>query len=147
MSLADPAADGRTIHAFHEKPAEAVGLPDASDRVLASMGNYVFDAKVRQFVDTQTGSIAKLHNRQVARRASGSYQPSNFCLAFYGRQAFGEFPPNQVARHGSPCLPPELQTIAQAAQGVQPCLYSACHKAFGVKESNETADVFLRYSR
>ena len=34
--------EGGRIRAFHEKPARATGLPDAPDRVLASMGNYVF---------------------------------------------------------------------------------------------------------
>ena len=36
----DP-ADRRRIRAFLEKPAQAQGLPDAPDEVLASMGNYV----------------------------------------------------------------------------------------------------------
>jgi glucose-1-phosphate adenylyltransferase len=30
---------------FHEKPAQAEGLPDDPDRILASMGNYVFTRK------------------------------------------------------------------------------------------------------
>ncbi len=34
------------IAAFHEKPTHAVGLADAPHEVLASMGNYVFDADV-----------------------------------------------------------------------------------------------------
>src|SRR5690606_24468601 len=34
------------IAAFREKPKDAVGLPDAPDEILASMGNYVFDADV-----------------------------------------------------------------------------------------------------
>lgn len=34
------------IKAFREKPTDAVGLPDAPHEVLASMGNYVFDADV-----------------------------------------------------------------------------------------------------
>jgi len=33
------------IERFREKPTDAVGLPDAPDQVLASMGNYVFDTK------------------------------------------------------------------------------------------------------
>ncbi|MFI7589039.1 glucose-1-phosphate adenylyltransferase [Spongisporangium articulatum] len=33
------------IQAFLEKPKNPKGLPDAPDQVLASMGNYVFDAK------------------------------------------------------------------------------------------------------
>ena len=34
------------IAAFHEKPKNAVGLADAPNEVLASMGNYAFDADV-----------------------------------------------------------------------------------------------------
>jgi glucose-1-phosphate adenylyltransferase len=40
----DPARTER-IAAFREKPNDPVGLPDAPDEVLASMGNYVFDAQ------------------------------------------------------------------------------------------------------
>jgi glucose-1-phosphate adenylyltransferase len=36
--------DGKRIAAFLEKPKDPKGLPDAPDQVLASMGNYVFDA-------------------------------------------------------------------------------------------------------
>ena len=39
----DPARPER-IHRFLEKPHSPVGLPDAPDEVLASMGNYVFTA-------------------------------------------------------------------------------------------------------
>ena len=45
FGVIETAADGRTIAAFREKPTDAVGLPDAPDQVLASMGNYVFDAE------------------------------------------------------------------------------------------------------
>jgi glucose-1-phosphate adenylyltransferase len=38
--------DGRRISAFREKPSDPVGLPDAPDQVFASMGNYVFDARM-----------------------------------------------------------------------------------------------------
>ncbi|TAL40806.1 MAG: glucose-1-phosphate adenylyltransferase [Salinibacterium sp.] len=41
----DPDNPGR-IAAFHEKPAKPVGLPDSPGEVLASMGNYVFNADV-----------------------------------------------------------------------------------------------------
>jgi glucose-1-phosphate adenylyltransferase len=34
------------IHAFREKPKDAVGLADSPGEVLASMGNYIFDAEV-----------------------------------------------------------------------------------------------------
>jgi glucose-1-phosphate adenylyltransferase len=42
FGVIETAADGLTISAFREKPADAVGLPDAPDQVFASMGNYVF---------------------------------------------------------------------------------------------------------
>jgi len=38
--------DPTRIAAFHEKPTNAVGLADSPDEVLASMGNYIFDADV-----------------------------------------------------------------------------------------------------
>jgi glucose-1-phosphate adenylyltransferase len=38
--------DSRRIKAFHEKPRNAVGLADSPNEVLASMGNYVFDADI-----------------------------------------------------------------------------------------------------
>jgi glucose-1-phosphate adenylyltransferase len=41
----DPANPSR-IAAFHEKPQNAVGLADSPGEVLASMGNYVFNADV-----------------------------------------------------------------------------------------------------
>ncbi|NJC13559.1 glucose-1-phosphate adenylyltransferase [Micromonospora profundi] len=37
--------DGRRIRAFREKPTDAVGLPDASNEIYASMGNYVFTTR------------------------------------------------------------------------------------------------------
>jgi glucose-1-phosphate adenylyltransferase len=40
------AQDPTRIAAFHEKPQHPIGLPDSPDEVLASMGNYVFDADV-----------------------------------------------------------------------------------------------------
>lgn len=36
---------GRVIAGFHEKPEHALGLPDAPDQALASMGNYVFTTR------------------------------------------------------------------------------------------------------
>jgi glucose-1-phosphate adenylyltransferase len=38
--------DPRRIKAFHEKPKNATGLADSPHEVLASMGNYVFDAEI-----------------------------------------------------------------------------------------------------
>lgn len=39
------AADPTRIAAFREKPSDPVALPDSPEEVLASMGNYVFDAE------------------------------------------------------------------------------------------------------
>lgn len=39
-------SDRRKIGQFLEKPTNAKGLPDAPEEVLASMGNYVFDADI-----------------------------------------------------------------------------------------------------
>ena len=52
FGVIEVAEDGRTIKAFHEKPLEPIGLPDAPDQVLASMGNYVFDTQVLRDVVT-----------------------------------------------------------------------------------------------
>ena len=48
--------DGRAICAFREKPSDPVGLRDAPDQVLASMGNYVFKADV--LIDAVTTDAA-----------------------------------------------------------------------------------------
>ncbi len=40
------AANPTKIAAFHEKPQKPIGLPDSPNEVLASMGNYIFDAEV-----------------------------------------------------------------------------------------------------
>jgi glucose-1-phosphate adenylyltransferase len=42
FGVIEPAADGRRIAAFREKPKQTEGLPDAPDQIYASMGNYVF---------------------------------------------------------------------------------------------------------
>ncbi len=60
ISLADQfgvievdAADVRKVGRWREKPKDAQGLPDSPDEVLASMGNYVFDADVLRDAVTQ----------------------------------------------------------------------------------------------
>jgi glucose-1-phosphate adenylyltransferase len=45
FGVIEPAGEGSRIAAFREKPSDPVGLPDAPDQVLASMGNYVFETK------------------------------------------------------------------------------------------------------
>jgi glucose-1-phosphate adenylyltransferase len=42
FGVIEPVAAGNAIAAFREKPSDPIGLRDASDQVLASMGNYVF---------------------------------------------------------------------------------------------------------
>jgi len=53
----DP-TDTRKIGAFREKPTDPVGLPDAPHEVLASMGNYVFDADALVEAVTQDATLA-----------------------------------------------------------------------------------------
>ncbi|HYN28384.1 MAG TPA: glucose-1-phosphate adenylyltransferase [Dermatophilaceae bacterium] len=57
--------DHARIKAFREKPADPVGLPDASDEILASMGNYVFDADV--LIDV----VTKDHDTEGSSRDMG----------------------------------------------------------------------------
>ena len=45
FGVMETGADGKTISAFREKPSDPVGLFDAPDQVLASMGNYVFTTR------------------------------------------------------------------------------------------------------
>ncbi len=53
----DP-ADVRKVGRWREKPKDAIGLPDAPHEVLASMGNYVFDADVLRQVVTEDADRA-----------------------------------------------------------------------------------------
>jgi glucose-1-phosphate adenylyltransferase len=48
--------ESRTIRAFREKPRDAVGMTEAPDQVLASMGNYVFSTDV--LIDAVTRDAA-----------------------------------------------------------------------------------------
>jgi glucose-1-phosphate adenylyltransferase len=56
FGVIETAADGQTIAAFREKPADAVGLADAPDRIYASMGNYVFTTEA--LIDAVTEDAA-----------------------------------------------------------------------------------------
>lgn len=60
----DP-ADPRRIAAFREKPADPVPLADAPDQVLASMGNYVFDA------DALVDAVTRDADREDSRHDMG----------------------------------------------------------------------------
>jgi glucose-1-phosphate adenylyltransferase len=53
------AGDPTRIAAFHEKPKNPVGLADSPGEVLASMGNYVFDAKVLIDAVLRDGELAE----------------------------------------------------------------------------------------
>jgi glucose-1-phosphate adenylyltransferase len=46
FGVIETAPDGRKIEAFLEKPDDPPGVPDSPDEAYASMGNYVFTAKV-----------------------------------------------------------------------------------------------------
>lgn len=82
-----PGAGGR-IEAFREKPDDAVGLPDAPDQVLASMGNYVFTTKA--LIDAVTEDA---RDESSAHDLGGSLVP-----AFVARQdaAYYDFVTNEV---------------------------------------------------
>ena len=54
----DPQSPER-IRAFLEKPKDPVGLPDAPDEVLASMGNYVFDADALREAVTRDAELER----------------------------------------------------------------------------------------
>ena len=54
----DPEAPSR-IRAFLEKPNDPVGLPDAPNEVLASMGNYVFDAEALRDAVTRDAELER----------------------------------------------------------------------------------------
>src|SRR5919112_2463253 len=57
------AADGRSIEAFLEKPADPPGLPDDPDTVYASMGNYVFTTQaLLEAVKVDAGDEGSVHD-------------------------------------------------------------------------------------
>jgi glucose-1-phosphate adenylyltransferase len=62
FGIIDPTPSGR-IATFREKPTDAVGLPDAPDQVLASMGNYVFSTRTLvNAVTVDAGDEASAHD-------------------------------------------------------------------------------------
>ncbi|GAA1745783.1 glucose-1-phosphate adenylyltransferase [Nostocoides vanveenii] len=72
ISLADQfgvievdAENPNKIQAFREKPTDAIGLPDAPHEVLASMGNYVFDA------DVLVDAVTKDHDLEGSKHDMG----------------------------------------------------------------------------
>jgi glucose-1-phosphate adenylyltransferase len=79
--------DGR-IGAFREKPQDAVGLGDASDQVLASMGNYVFTA--RALIEAVTADAA---DESSTHDLGGSIVPA---MVERGVAAYYDFLGNEV---------------------------------------------------
>ncbi|WP_299057334.1 glucose-1-phosphate adenylyltransferase [uncultured Nocardioides sp.] len=78
----DPASPSR-IRAFLEKPTNPQGLPDAPHEVLASMGNYVFDADALREAVVRDGALEEGETKHdmggdiipafVDRNAAGVY--------------------------------------------------------------------------
>ena len=80
--------DGGRIAAFREKPTDAVGLPDAPDQVLASMGNYVFTT--RALLAAVTADAA---DEESAHDLGGSIVPA---FVARGDAAYYDFTANAV---------------------------------------------------
>jgi glucose-1-phosphate adenylyltransferase len=87
FGIIEPGPDGR-IGAFREKPLDAVGLEDASDQVLASMGNYVFTA--RALIDAVTADAA---DESSKHDLGGSIIPA---MVERGVAAYYDFMQNEV---------------------------------------------------
>src|SRR5919202_780070 len=80
--------DGARIGAFREKPTDAIGLPDAPDQVLASMGNYVFTAST--LIDAVTEDASDDNSKHDL---GGSIVPM---LVERGDAAYYDFATNDV---------------------------------------------------
>jgi glucose-1-phosphate adenylyltransferase len=80
--------DPRSIREFLEKPTAPEGLPDNPDEVLASMGNYVFDAQ----------ALAEAVTRDSDMQGSKHDMGGDIVPAFVRRQEAGvyDFKDNQV---------------------------------------------------
>jgi glucose-1-phosphate adenylyltransferase len=94
ISLADQfgviqaAEDGVRIEAFLEKPTDPEGLPDAPDQVLASMGNYVFDA------DALIDAVSRDADREGSKHDMGGDIVPDFVSR--GESAVYDFKRNDV---------------------------------------------------
>jgi len=83
------AADTRKIQAWREKPTDAVGLPGSPDEVLASMGNYVFDA------DVLVDAVTRDAEREGSKRDMGGDIVPDF--VDQGRGYVYDFQDNPIA--------------------------------------------------
>src|SRR5712671_2175836 len=79
---------GGRIKAFYEKPTDPVGLPDAPDLVLASMGNYIFTT--RTLLDAVTADAA---DETSVHDLGGSIVPN---MVASGDAAAYDFATNEV---------------------------------------------------
>jgi glucose-1-phosphate adenylyltransferase len=79
---------GNRIKTFREKPTDAVGLPDAPDQILASMGNYIFTA--RTLIDAVTADAEDDSSRHDL---GGSIVPM---MVEHGDAAWYDFTTNRV---------------------------------------------------
>ncbi len=87
FGVIETGANGR-IRAFHEKPTDPDGLPDAPDQVLASMGNYVFTASA--LIDAVTSDA---DNESSRHDLGGSLVPM---MVEHGEAAWYDFRTNDV---------------------------------------------------
>jgi glucose-1-phosphate adenylyltransferase len=88
FGVIETAPDGRTIAAFREKPADALGLPDAPGEVYASMGNYVFSTEALiEAISTDA------HNEDSRHDLGGNIIPM---LVEQGEAEVYDFSANQV---------------------------------------------------
>jgi glucose-1-phosphate adenylyltransferase len=88
FGVIETSEDGKRIAAFLEKPKDAKGLPDAPDQVLASMGNYVFDA------DALVEAVTRDADRGSSRHDMGGDIVPDFVAR--GEAAVYDFQDNHV---------------------------------------------------
>ncbi len=81
--------DPRRIREFLEKPTDPVGLPDAPDEILASMGNYVFDT------DALVDAVTRDSDREGSKHDMGGDIIPDFVSR--GEAAVYDFRDNNVA--------------------------------------------------
>ena len=101
------ADDPRRIDAFREKPKDAIGLPDSPDEVLASMGNYVFDAAVLMEAVTRDSTTEAASTTWAATSCSRvRRQGRGVRLRLQGQRHPGvhRSGPRLLARRGDPRL-------------------------------------------
>ncbi|HET9654436.1 MAG TPA: glucose-1-phosphate adenylyltransferase [Kineosporiaceae bacterium] len=88
FGVIDTTDDKKRISAFLEKPKDAKGLSDAPDQVLASMGNYVFDA------DALVEAVTRDADREGSRHDMGGDIVPDFVDR--GEAAVYDFRDNEV---------------------------------------------------